>query len=244
LEPALFLRLDAAFERSLAEALRGGDPVTVLYSGGVDSSLVAHGIAAHIAPRLRSVGVAGASDLRDGESGAALLRLRWEGTVVGSDDVIRAVRRHGLAVRPEPGRSVLASLAVALGQCGPGRVLVGQGADELFGGYAHFRGLSPADLEQRRILDYRRLTDDDWPATLAIADRLGCDLRAPFLDPAFVREALAVRLTPVAPGELTKPTLRAWAVHRGVPTELAQRPKRAMQFGSGVARLVRGAGSS
>jgi asparagine synthase (glutamine-hydrolysing) len=232
-------RLDAAFDRALDQAVAGESPMAVLFSGGVDSSVVAHGAALRGPVRLRSVGTAGAPDLRDAESGAAILGLPWEGTVVGAEAVVRALRRRDLAHWPEPARSVLVSLAVAFAACGPGRILVGQGADELFGGYAHFRGLDPTELEARRKRDWSRLTEVDWPETLALAAELGCDLRAPFLDPGFVREAMDVPLRPVAASEPTKPMLRAWAVHRGVPDALTRRRKRAMQFGSGIERIVR-----
>jgi len=234
-----FESLDDAFALAIG-ALSPRDPVTVLYSGGVDSSVVAHALRERPNVRLLSVGVDGASDLSAGRAGAHLLGMPWEGRLVMGEEAIEALGRHHLSEHPEPIRSVLASLALAIAATpASGTVAVGQGADELFGGYAHFRRLASADREQRRVEDWHRLMASDWPTTLEIATRVGRRLAAPFLDPEFARRALAVPLPAVGAGELTKPVFREWAVHRGVPPALADRPKRALQYGSGVAALLR-----
>lgn len=236
-------RLDERFERAVRSALTPSAPTTLLYSGGVDSTLVAHA-AKSIAPvTLLTVGVDGSTDLREAESGAAWLGLPWRAVLVGPAEVREALAAHDLRRRTEPARSVLVSLAVAFRACDSRRVLMGQGADELFGGYAHFRDLDEPQRERRRQEDWTRLLDVDWPATLAIAESLGRDVRAPFLNPELAEEALALPVPSAIGGQPTKSTLRRWAGERGIPSWLADRPKRAMQYGSGIARLVRQAES-
>jgi asparagine synthase (glutamine-hydrolysing) len=238
LDPQRLSRLDRAFDRAVERCLDPTSGGTVLYSGGIDSSLVAQA-AARVGPvRLLTVGVEGSPDLPAAAEGAGLLGLPWTAKVVGPTEVDGALAAHDLRDRPEPARSVLTSLALGIGFSPTDRVLVGQGADELFGGYAHFRGLDRKGAGLRRDADWRTLVEVDWPATVAIAGRLGKDVQAPFLDAEFHREAGAIPLEPVEASELTKPALRVWAVHRGLPEGLVRRPKKAIQYGSGIARLV------
>jgi asparagine synthase (glutamine-hydrolysing) len=236
---ATFPQLDEKFERAVRSSLLPPEGTTLLYSGGIDSTLVGD-VARSISPvRLLTVGVEGSTDVRDAESGATWLGLPWRSVRVGVAEVREALASHELSRQPEPARSVLVSLAVAFGACETPRILVGQGADELFGGYAHFRGLDDARRERRRQADWVRLRDVDWGATLAIAGSLRRDVRAPFLDPEFVAEALRLPVLSGVGAEPTKPILRKWASERGIPSWLTERPKRAMQYGSGIARLVR-----
>ena len=124
-------------------------------------------------------------------------------------------------------------------------VLVGHGADELFGGYSRHRtryrqGGSVALSEELR-LDVRRM----WRRNLGRDDRLVADVgreaRHPFLAEGVARAAMA--LGPGAgtrlgrpPGEGDKRVLRAvLAVGLGCP-RAGRRVKRAMQFGTRIGK--------
>jgi asparagine synthase (glutamine-hydrolysing) len=240
-EPSVFAELDSAFDRAVRRLAPDGATATVLFSGGVDSTLVATAAARHAGPRLITVGVAGSSDLRTAESSARTLSLPWSGTTVELDAVRKVLLRTALDRTPEPRRSVLVSLALAFDVPSPGAFLIGQGADELFGGYAHFRGLSQEAAESRRASDWGKLLEEDWPATLELARAAGVVLGAPFLDREFAQVALGQRLSVVGATGLTKPLLRKWAKHRGIPESIADLPKRAIQYGSGIAPMVRAA---
>jgi asparagine synthase (glutamine-hydrolysing) len=135
-------------------------------------------------------------------------------------------------------RGVLVAFALALARAPPGIVLCGQGADELFLGYAHFRGLSREAATARADSDLRQLVGRDWPRTQQIAQEMGRSVAAPFLHPDFVRAARSVPIESRLPHPVPKGFFRAWAAHRGVPEKIAGRPKRAVQFGSGVDRLI------
>ncbi len=121
----------------------------------------------------------------------------------------------------------------------PTGLVCGQGADELFLGYAHYRNLSAEDAEQRSLEDMTRLREDDWPRTARLAEVVGKSIVAPYLSPSFEE---AVRRVPIdlrLPGAHPKQFLREWAMSRGLPPQLAGRPKKALQYGSGVDALVR-----
>ena len=236
-----FSRLDAALDRAL-EPWRGSPrELALLFSGGVDSSLLAWELRALPGLRLVTVGMRASPDLAAAETAARVLEVGWSGTVVSEEDV----RATGQRIAAETGgigrvrRGVLTSLALALERAGRAEVLCGQGADELFLGYAHFRGLGPAEAEARADEDWQRLTEEDWPRSRRIAALSGQTIAAPYLHPVFVAAARSVPIERRMPGPDAKAYFRAWARHRGLPEELARRPKRAMQYGTGVDRALR-----
>jgi asparagine synthase (glutamine-hydrolysing) len=229
-------------EASLGPVCSGQDRPIVLFSGGLDSSLLAH-LLTRSGGRadLRTVGRRGSNDLVAAREGAEHLGASWQGVELSDAALEEAWARYrgGLAAEPEPRRSVLFSLAVAFEACPAGAVVVGQGADELFGGYRHFEGLSPAAAVRRSDEDLRRLLEHDWPATESLARPRGLRLVAPFLDPGFL--AATRRLDP--PVRFSAPPakryLRVLARRAGLPVELADRPKRALQYGTGIAAWLR-----
>jgi asparagine synthetase B (glutamine-hydrolysing) len=73
-----------------------------------------------------------------------------------------------------------------------------------------------------------------------IAQRLGQGLRSPFVDPDLVDLVLAEDIADFLPvGAQHKSILRALAEASSVPSAVAARPKKALQYGSGVAAIVR-----
>jgi asparagine synthase (glutamine-hydrolysing) len=147
--------------------------------------------------------------------------------------------REELAGISPVSRIVLLSLAIAIGQASPPRLVCGQGADELFLGYAHYRNLGGAEAERRSREDLLRLRVTDWPRTQRIAAKSGKEVVAPYLSPEFEESARRVPVDLRLPGDLPKRFFREWAIERGLPPELAGRPKKAVQYGSGVDALVR-----
>jgi asparagine synthase (glutamine-hydrolysing) len=229
-------------EAALGSARTGETSTVVLYSGGLDSGLLAHLLTRSGGrAELRTVGCPGSNDLVAAREGARHLGASWQGTELSDpalDDAWSRYRER-LGAEPEPHRSVLFSLAVAFEACPAGVVVIGQGADELFGGYRHFEGLSSAEAARRSDEDLRRLLEQDWPATESLARPRGLRLVAPYLDPGFV--AATRKLDPAvrfsAPPR--KRYLRLLARRAGLPGELADRPKRAFQYGSGIAAWLR-----
>ncbi|MGI0156221.1 MAG: asparagine synthase-related protein, partial [Thermoplasmata archaeon] len=67
---------------------------------------------------------------------------------------------------------------------------------------------------------------------------LGRSIFAPYLDPKFVAVARSIRIELRQPGARPKGFFRDWAETQGVPAAIAQRPKRALQYGSGIDRLL------
>lgn len=237
-----FEALDAAWGVTRAHYRSTSEPLAIAFSGGVDSSLLAWELRGYPELRLTTVGTRGSRDLSAAREASSLLGLPWHGTVVEEEDVVRTARELEAETRGASAtvRRVLVAIALTVARSGAPRLLFGQGVDELFLGYAHYRGLDTRAAALRAEEDLDRLLRDDWPRTVRIARRFGTSVGAPYLDPAFVEAARRIPVERRLPTtERTKDVFRAWARHRGLPSALADRPKRAMQYGSGIDRALR-----
>ncbi len=121
-------------------------------------------------------------------------------------------------------------------------IFSGLGTEELFAGYERhveayrqggWEGLHRAMWEGLETMWDRDLYRDDL-ATMANS----VELRLPFLDIEVVREAMKIHPS-LKLGEMKKQVLRQIAREEGVPEFIASRPKKAAQYGSGVDKAIR-----
>ncbi|WP_256390693.1 asparagine synthase C-terminal domain-containing protein [Natronoarchaeum rubrum] len=221
--------------------------VAVAFSGGVDSAVVASGLdAAGIDAPLYAGGFPGSHDLDAARSAAYAMdrELRVVEFTVG--DVERAVPRVARAIDRPDAMAVQIALPLYLvaeraASDGYTHLAVGQGADELFGGYAK---VARAPEDPRVDADTVRGARDEMLATLP--DQLERDvlaLRAAGVEP--VAPLLHDRVVETAlrlPGDALvddrgerKRALRL-AAREFVPDRVAFREKKAVQYGSLAAR--------
>jgi len=218
------------------------DGCAIGFSGGVDSAL----LAARLDCPLYTVGFPDSHDVKAARSAAALLDRDL--TVVELDH--GTLERAVPAVAAATGRTNAMDVGIALplflvaeaaAADGFDRLVVGQGADELFGGYAKV-AKAPDDprVEAETVRGARRELLATVPAqlerdTLAVR-AAGCVPVTPLLHDRVV--AAGLRL----PGDLlvTSTGERKWvlrlAARRWLPDRLAFREKKAVQYGSLVAR--------
>jgi asparagine synthase (glutamine-hydrolysing) len=242
--PALRGELDSALEKALDPFRASTGRLGVLFSGGVDSALIAWELRTRPKVLLCTLGREGSPDLGAGRAGAERLGLAWQALPVDPDHlkIVTSRFEKELAGASAVARTVLVSLALAIEQAEPDLLVCGQGADELFLGYAHYRGLDGPEAERRSRDDLGRLRESDWPRTQRIAEKVGKTILAPYLSPAFEEAALRVPIALRLPGDRPKRFFREWAIERGLPAELADRPKKALQYGTGVSTLLRSQG--
>jgi len=217
-----------------AVRLRSDEGVTAL-SGGVDSSLVAQ-----LAGReCIAVGVAGSHDLRQARHAAGILGLPCTYVEITPQEIEDALP---LVVATIPVKEPV-STGIALtqyfiarwaGEQGYERIITGQGADELFGGYQRY--LESAALAEDLARDIAGL-EAQAARDQSVAALHGTYLSMPYLDIRVVRAALAVPASEKVRGGRRKIPLRAVA-ERHIPAELAWYEKKAMQYGSGVWKVL------
>ena len=213
-----------------AVRIRSGEGVTAL-SGGVDSSLVA----ALAGRECVAVGLKGSHDLEQARHAADLLGLTCTEVEITQEEIADALPAVIAAIpKKDPVNTSIAVtqyfIARWAGEHGHRRILAGQGADELFGGYARYLA-SPALEEDlaRDVAGLEAQADRDQ----AVAALHGTYLSMPYLDIRVVRAARAIPAHEKVHDGQRKIPLREVA-GRHIPQELAVYGKKAMQYGSGV----------
>lgn len=237
-----FDSLDVAFSAAMAPWLRSTVPPVVLFSGGVDSGTIAWELRRRSDVRLFTVGTRGCADFLAARESAPLIGLSWIHHEVGGADVPNLAERilPNVLGGTRTERSIQTAFGLAVAAAPPGTLLCGQGADELFLGYGHFRGLDPPAALARSETDLDRLLRRDWPLSQTIASAMERIVVAPYLDPEFVAAARSIPIDLRYNGGTPKEFFRRWAERRGVPRVITSRPKKALQFGSGIDRLLTG----
>jgi len=224
----------------------GSTDTAVAFSGGVDSALVAAGLPD--AP-LYVIGFEGSHDIAAARAAAAAMD-RGEGlTVIELDHetLQEAVPRVAAAIgrtNPMDVSIALPLLLVAeqVREDGYDRLALGQGADELFGGYS--KVVDPGSDHRVAADTVRGAVSETIESLPGQLERDVCGLQAVGVDPVtpFLQDRVvdaALRL----PGELLasdderKIALRQFARQEGVvPDEVAATDKKAVQYGSYVSR--------
>lgn len=219
------------------------------FSGGLDSTL----LAAAIDAPLYTVGFPGEPDVErsktvadDIERDLTSITLTHESLEAAIPSVATAIDRTN-AMDVAIGLS-LYLLAQAVSAAGHDHIVLGQGADELFGGYEKI-----AYLDHRVAADSvdgaRREVLADLPAGL---ERDVLAVRAAGVEPVFpyLGDGVVLAALRLDGGQLVHNGTRKWALRqvgkRHLPPAVAMRDKRAIQYGNGVAkeldRLARRAG--
>jgi len=234
-------RAVSAVRRAVVEgvdAVRGDPPIA--FSGGVDSSI----LAARLGGPLYVGGFEGSHDVEAAETAAAALGRDLRVVEFSHADIERAIPELVAATgRRNPMDLQIALplylVAEAVAADGADRIALGQGADELFGGYAK---IAQAPEDDRVAADTVRGAARE--TVLGLPDQLERDvlaLRAAGVEP--VVPLLSDRVVSAAlrlPGELLaadgerKIALREAASF--LPAEIRERDKKAVQYGSLLAR--------
>lgn len=242
-----------AFARAVEKRVRGLGRVGVLFSGGVDSAMVA--VAARQAGAEVTafcVGLRGSPDIVAARESARALGVDVRCAELAESEiealipeVIEAIELNGLIqVEAAVPMYVAARLCA---EDGHKVMLSGQAADELFAGYGWYPEFAGKEgwlaLHERLWDDIEKLYLD----TLEREDRVGMahgiEFRAPFLDGDLIR--VAMRMSPEGiklsgPDDvLGKRVHRTLALELGVPEAIALRGKSRAQDGSGVHEAFR-----
>ncbi|MGB9201681.1 asparagine synthase (glutamine-hydrolyzing) [Methanobacterium sp.] len=123
-------------------------------------------------------------------------------------------------------------------------VMSGQGADEIFAGYHRYIQSyidNGEKLQEDLVEDVKNLYHVNLQRDDAVTMANSVELRVPYLDPELVEMALKVPIKYKLDNgkeNLRKCILREIASDIGVPSEIVRRPKKAAQYGSGIHKIL------
>jgi asparagine synthase (glutamine-hydrolysing) len=224
----------------------------VLFSGGVDSSLVAKAVSVQVSQtKLFVVGCAGSSALGAAEQGAAQLCLPLRKIILSEKKLKSAIPAIKKIIKTNSPMHLQIALPIyfamqAAKRTGFKHVFTGMGADELFLGYDYFRrafnGKNTVTIKKLQKEKLSAFWKNDFKRDSAIAKALGLRLHAPFLFPAFMKAALMLPIKRNLHSKkdvLRKHALRSLALHLGIPQEISFKRKKAVQYDSGVSKVAK-----
>ena len=220
------------------DALEDGTPIA--FSGGLDSSI----LAARLGGPLYVGGFEGSHDVETARSAAAELGLDLRVVEFTHDDIERAVPTVVEATgRSEPMDVEIALslylVAEAVAADGHDRIALGQGADELFGGYAKVENAPGSDRvaantargAARELLE---ALPEQFERDVLALRAAGVVPVAPLCSDRVVEAALALPESLFVSGGEPKVALRRAADF--LPRAIRSREKKAVQYGSLLAR--------
>ncbi|MFQ6092789.1 MAG: asparagine synthetase B family protein [bacterium] len=240
-----------AYDLVIREAVRkrvdGKDHVGIIFSGGVDSCMIAY-LVKHLGVPFTCYTAGreeGATDVEWAHRSADKFGFPLQVKTLSIDEikhlipeVIRTIEDYSLN-QVEVAIPIYASARMAH-EAGERVILTGQGADELFGGYPWYATI--VDREGYDIFDRRSWEDTFllYKECLEREDKIAMahsmELRVPFLDSEVIRVAfqIAPELKIQRGGDsLGKRIHRAYCSF-GMTDEIAFRPKEAAQHGANV----------
>jgi len=232
-------------DRAVVKRLMSDVPVGVYLSGGLDSSLVAALMRPHTV-RLHSftAGMPGAPDLEAARTVARFLGTEHHELTYTAQDVRNAlpevVRCMESFDAPLVRSAVPMYFVSKLAAQHVKVVLSGEGADELFAGYAYLARLGGGRRLKRELANITvRLQDTNLQRADRVSMAHGLEARVPFLDLELVR--YAARL----PSALLEPALdrpEKWLLReacRGLlPPQIEKRKKMKFSEGAGSAEVI------
>jgi len=221
------------------DSINGHKKMALMFSGGLDSAVLAIIARKSCDIRLYTIGMDGSHDLEWASQCAALLDLPYSEIIVEEGQVASSIERvvsvHGM--RNPSWMSTFVSFDMLLAEIHEEAVMCGQGADELFGGYRKY--LESADARKIMADDARELIHNEWPSYLEMAKNHGKLLMAPYLDRRVVEFAGKIPISLKISESENKLVLRAAADYLGVPGMMAYKKKKAMQYGSGISKAIK-----
>jgi asparagine synthase (glutamine-hydrolysing) len=226
--------------------------VAVAFSGGLDSSLTAllakkAGVNVH----LIHVSLENQPETRQAEEAARLLGLPLHKYLYSEGDVENVLPKVLWCVEsPDPLKTSIGIpfywAAERASELGFKVMLAGQGADELFGGYRRYLTLysrfGSESAERAMARDILSLYEDNFERDAKICSFHNVELRLPLASYPLVEFALSLPLNLKIGGEgetLRKLVLRKAAEKLGLPRQISYKPKKAIQYATGVDKVLK-----
>ncbi|MDO9536714.1 MAG: asparagine synthase C-terminal domain-containing protein [Thermoplasmata archaeon] len=215
------------------------DNLALMFSGGLDSATLAVIARKKCNLTLYTAGFEGSHDLEWVRECASIIDLPIVEIILDKEDIVKSiesvVKTHDMT-NPK-WMSTFVGFDIVLSKIKEKQVMCGQGADELFGGYKKYNELE--DPDSRMAIDIKELVELEMPEYMRMAGNYDKILLAPFLDERLRAFAANLPLEMKINDSGNKFILREAAKMLGVPGMMADKPKKAMQYGSGISKAIK-----
>ncbi|MCI5867075.1 MAG: asparagine synthetase B [Methanosphaera sp.] len=242
--------LKDALTQSVAKRVEDLESVAVLFSAGVDSSIVVQ-ILKNLEKdiQLYTVGVENSQDLKVARNVASDMHLPLNEWVIDQEvvenyfyDTIDTIESNNI-MKIGVGMTIKLTSKLAHDD-GYKVMLTGQGADELFAGYNRYAKKydTPDLLYQELECDLNNIYNVNLERDDKSAMSNSVELRVPFLDFNVVDVAVQMPynyLIHSNDDKIRKHILRDVALKLGLPEDVAKRPKKAAQYATGIDKTIR-----
>jgi len=244
-------KMKLALEKTIELQTRGIKKAGVLFSGGVDSSLIAKMVSEKVKDtKLFVCGLKGSQDVETAKKAAKEMNLPLESIIIDEEKIkkliLRVIKILSFYDDMQIGISV-PELACSdeIAKQGYKVVFSGQGSDEVFCGYANYlkvlkeKGYS--SVENEKWFSISRMWSRNFYRDEIIFARNSLELRVPLVASEFLKEAMVIPSKKNILSEndlIRKHPIRELALSYGVPKEFALKPKKALQYGSGSQKIV------
>lgn len=237
----------AALLQSMEKRTQDLKRMGIIFSGGIDSVLLAH-IASRMVPEVicYTGGIRGSNDTEYARKIAQRLGLQLKICEFTEQEVESLIPTVIDVIEDSNAGQVEVALpvygAVSLARKDGIKVMIsGQAADELFGGYSWYAKVAEKEgygaLRDHMVEDIMLLYKETLEREDKITMAHSIELREPYLDREVIRVALATDLHLDVEGgsdSFGKHVHRLAAQELGIPRDIAYRIKEAAQHGSGI----------
>jgi asparagine synthase (glutamine-hydrolysing) len=239
--------LQRLLECSIRVRVRDMKEVAVAFSGGLDSSVIAFlAKKCGVNVRLIHVSLRGQPETEEAKNIAEELKLPLSCSLFDKEDVEKTVPKVVELIEEADPVKVAVGIpfywvAEKTAESGFQVLLAGQGADELFGGYqryvSEYRSRGAERVRETMFSDVIRLHESNIERDEKICAFHDVELRLPFASFQIAQFALRLptelKIEKKAAG-LRKLVLRKLAQNIGLPAVVVEKPKKAVQYSTGV----------
>jgi len=219
------------------------DRVSVAFSGGVDSSLIAKVAKEKAEVELFTAGTENSEDVEYAEKVARELELPLFKCIMSEEEIIETYKNCYKAC---PADFLKVELLVPIYRIAKEAserkhkvMLFGSGSEELFVGYERYYKYPKEELDSYLKKEYKELQKREIHWISRICRLFDIEARFPFYNNKLAEHVFNIPIEiRMEDYELKKGVLREAASFLGVPQIAIKRKKRALQYGSGIHKIL------